>query len=94
MSKVSEILAAEGDAAEHASIPDGVRGERRNLARSVMFSLRLNPEELDALEHIADERGIPTRTLARGFIIQAMRAHDSVESRVARLEKAVFRDSA
>lgn len=63
-----------------------------------MFSIRLNPDELAELEHYADQRRLPARTLARAWILARLReesgGHDDLAARVARLERAVFRRSA
>jgi hypothetical protein len=98
MSKIDDLIAAEGAAAEVAELPDAVKGERRNLGRSVMFSIRLNPDELAELEAYAGTRGLPARTLARAWILARLRQEtgdqDDLRARVARLEEAVFRRSA
>lgn len=88
MSKMDDLLTDEGNAAETVPTPTG--GTRRNQGRSVMFSIRLGPDELDALQHHADARGLPARTLARAWILQTMQNQDSLDQRVERLEKAVF----
>ncbi len=98
MSKIDGLIAAEGTAAETAQLPEDVKGERRNLGRSVMFSIRLNPDEVADLERYADQRGLPARTLARAWILTRLReetgGHGDLAARVARLEQAVFRRSA
>jgi hypothetical protein len=96
MSKINELLATEGAAAE--AVPTADDGHRRNLSRSVMFSVRFNPDELADLQHFAEPRGLHARTLARAWILERMRAEgeedDSLSQRVARLEAAVFVRSA
>jgi len=98
MSKIDDLIAAEGAAAEEEQLPEDATGERRNLGRSVMFSIRLNPDELAELERYAGQRGLPARTLARAWILVRLRDetgdHDDLRARVARLEEAVFRRSA
>jgi hypothetical protein len=64
MSKINELLAAEGEAAENAPTP--ADGHRRNANRSVMFSVRFNPEELEELQRYAERRGLPARSRAAG----------------------------
>ena len=95
MSKIDDLIAAEGAAAEEARLPEDATGERRNLGRSVMFSIRLNPDELAELERYAGQRGLPARTLARAWILARLREEtgdqDDLRARVARLEQAVFR---
>lgn len=96
MSKIDELLATEGEAAENVPTPDD--GHRRNLNRSVMFSLRFNPEELEELQRYAERRNLPARTLARTWILERMREEggesESLSQRVARLEEAILARSA
>jgi len=98
MSKIDDLIAAEGAAAENEQLPADVTTERRNQGRSVMFSIRLNPDELAELEHYAAQRGLPARTLARAWILARLGeeagSQDDLRARVARLEEAVFRRSA
>lgn len=95
MSKIKDLLAAEAKAAEHTPTP--ADGHRRNLNRSVMFSVRLNPEELDELQRHAEQRGLPARTLARAWILERLHEqdehNDSLSQRVTRLEKALLTDT-
>lgn len=95
MSKINDVLASEGEAAEDVPTPED--GHRRNLNRSVMFSVRFNPEELEELQRYADERGLPARTLARAWILERMRTEsgdeDSLTRRVARLEEIISRSA-
>lgn len=96
MSKIDELLATEGDAAERTPTPEDAQGEHRNLNRSVMFSVRLHPEELSELQRYADQRGLPARTLARAWILDRLREehHGGLSQRVERLERAVFNRTA
>jgi hypothetical protein len=96
MSKLDEVLATEGDAAERTPTPEDAKGEHRNLSRSMMFSVRLQPEELAELQRYADHRGLPARTLARAWILDRLREedHGGLSRRVERLEQAVFPQTA
>jgi hypothetical protein len=98
MSKIDDLIAAEGAAAEEEQLAENATAERRNLGRSVMFSIRLNPDELAELERYAGQRGLPARTLARAWILARLHEEtgdqDDLRARVARLEQAVFRRSA
>jgi hypothetical protein len=98
MSKIDDLIAVEGAEAEAAQVPEDVKGERRNRGRSVMFSIRLNPDEVAELERYAGQRGLPARTLARAWILTRLReetgGRGDLAARVARLEQAVFRRSA
>lgn len=99
MSKVDDIVAAESDELERAELPDplpaGVRVERRNDTRSRMFSVRLRDDELTALDQVAQQRGLPARTLARAWLLDRLHAEqhagsEDLAARVERLEHAVF----
>ena len=82
MSSDDELRALISAEAEHAEatkddpIPADAlaRATRPNLARSVTFSLRLNPEELAEVQAIADDRGVPASTLVRGWIVRQLAA--------------------
>jgi hypothetical protein len=71
------LIAAEAEHAEATKddpIPADAlaRATRPNLARSVTFSLRLNPEELAEVQAVADDRGVPASTLVRGWIVRQL----------------------
>lgn len=51
---------------------DGSKISRGN-GRSKVLQVRLNPEELAELERVADQRGLPTSTVAREAIIRLIK---------------------
>lgn len=55
-------------------IPAEARATRPNRTKSVMLSLRLNPDELAAVQELAGERGVPTSALVRGWMVQRIEA--------------------
>jgi transposase-like protein len=57
--------------------PTGTPGRRPNQAKSVMLSLRLNPDELTAVHALAREHNVPASALVRGWILQHLAHHDS-----------------
>lgn len=67
-------IVAESEATKDDPMPEGTVWTRPNLARSVTFSLRLNPEELAAVQAVAEDRGIPASTLVRGWIARQLAA--------------------
>ena len=78
--ELRRLIAAEAEHAEttmNDPMPEGTVWTRPNLARSVMFSLRLNPEELAEVQAIADDRGIPASTLVHGWIVRQLAAERS-----------------
>lgn len=85
----SELQRLIDDEAEHAEahrddpIPAEARGTRPNRAKSVMLSLRLNPDELAAVQALARERGVPASALVRGWIVQRLAAERSAPTDTA-----------
>lgn len=89
------------DEAEHAEatmndpIPDEAlaRATRPGRAKSVMFSLRLNPEELAGLQDYAQAQGVPASTIARAWIVSRLAAEsngpDDTATMLDRLETDV-----
>jgi len=99
VSKVDDIIAAESDALEQAELPDPLparaRVGRRNDTRSRMFSVRLRDDELAELGQVAQQRGLPARTLARTWLLDRLHTEqhsgsEDLAARVERLEHAVF----
>jgi hypothetical protein len=84
-----ELLAAKAaasDASAGQPAPPGVEPVRRG--RASVLSVRLSPQELDALTTQAHNDGIPVSTLARALIVRAMHANN--EPSIARIEEAVM----
>jgi predicted transcriptional regulator len=74
-SDVAAVIADEVTAIEagpDTPIPGSARISRGN-GRSRVLQIRLNPEELAELERLAEERGLPTSTVAREAIIRLIR---------------------
>lgn len=67
-------IGAEAEATKDDPMPEGTVWTRPNLARSVTFSLRLNPEELAEVQAVANDRGVPASTLVRGWIVRQLAA--------------------
>ena len=73
MSDVKKIIEAETEASEDnrdAPIPEDAKITRPNQGRSTVYSIRLNPDEVAALQSIADAAGVPGSTLARSWIVE------------------------
>lgn len=78
-----ELIESESDAAEASRDvpgPDGVTGRR--VMGGTVLSVRLNEEEFAALTELAHAKHIPTSTMARSPILQAMRGDDALGSTV------------
>lgn len=78
-----EQIAAEAEATMDDPMPEGTVYTQPNRAKSVTFSLRLNPDELAAVEDLAGERDVPASALVRGWIVRQLAAERSVPSDTA-----------
>jgi hypothetical protein len=76
-------IGAEAEATKDDPMPEGTVWTRPNLARSVTFSLRLNPEELAEVQAVAHDRGIPASTLVRGWIVRQLAVERNAPSDTA-----------
>lgn len=89
MSRLDDLLAAEAAAAEAfeedqtTPYPEHVTISRPNRARSKVLQVRLNPDEFEAIERIAAERGLPPSTVARERLLTMIREERAGESDVA-----------
>lgn len=101
MSKIDDLLAAEGAAAENYDmpehLPDSVKVTRPNLGRGTVVSVRLSKEEHAELQQAATAANLPVSTLLRIWALD--RLHDerdggSVNERLTRLERQVFQRTA
>jgi hypothetical protein len=66
--------AADSEANPDAPVATGSTISRPNRARSTVYSVRLNPEEVAAVQALAEAAGLPASTLVRSWIIERMRA--------------------
>ncbi len=76
-SDLQRLITEEADYAEQHRddpIPADARATRPNRAKSVMFSLRLNPDEMAAVQDLAHESNVPASALVRGWITQRLAA--------------------
>lgn len=99
MSRIDDLLADEGSAAEHhelpEELPEHVSVRRPNLGRSTVASVRLSAEEHGQLQQAADDAGLPVSTLIRLWALDRLRADaegsaGTVAERLTRLEREVF----
>jgi predicted transcriptional regulator len=78
---------------EPADVAPTTGGVRRNQARSTVYSIRLNPEEVARLEAVAAARDVRSSALVRGWILAALTEHESAQQSPARvlgeIERAV-----
>jgi hypothetical protein len=99
MSKIDDLLAEEGAAAENYEVPEQlpehVRVSRPNLGRSTVVSVRLSSTEHEQLQSAAGEANLPVSTLIRIWALDRLHAEQegtggTVAERLARLEHEVF----
>jgi predicted transcriptional regulator len=81
--------AAASDANPDAPTLQGAEVSRPNRSRSTVYSIRLNPDEVEAVQALADAAGLPASTLVRSWIIERMRLeHGEVDEAEAELHAA------
>ncbi len=54
--------------------PLSERAVRKGKSRSVVYSVRLTPEQTDEIQRIADEAGIPASALVRDWVVEGLAA--------------------
>ena len=90
--EIQRLVADEAAASEanpDAPIPAASRVSRPNRARSTVYSIRLNPDEVAEVQALADAAGLPASTLVRSWIIERIRAeHGDVSEAEAELRAA------
>lgn len=62
--------AAYDDEDDGAPLPPDVKVSRPNRARSKVLQVRLNPDEMEAVERIAARRELPPSTVAREWLLR------------------------
>lgn len=67
----AEAEAGEADQSDRP-IPPHVTVSRPNQARSKVLQVRLTPEEFDAVERAAEQRGLPASTVARERLVKML----------------------
>jgi hypothetical protein len=91
-SEIQRLVAEEAAASEanpDAPIPATSTVSRPNRARSTVYSIRLNPEEVAEVQALADAAGVPPSTLVRSWIIERMQAeHGETSDAEAELRAA------
>jgi hypothetical protein len=103
MSKIDDLLAEEGAAAESYDMPEQlpshVTVSQPNLGRSTVVSVRLSAEEHSHIQQAAENANLPVSTLMRIWALDGLRGErdghrGTVPERLARLEQAVFQRTA
>lgn len=83
MARNKELAERLREGAEHAEAHrdddlGDIEASHPNRNRTVVFSIRLNPGELDVLQAIAEKTGIPASTLARGWILDGLDVEEAM----------------
>jgi hypothetical protein len=103
VSKIDDLLAEEGAAAENyempEQLPEKVKVSRPNLGRGAVVSVRLSTEEHGRLQRAAEDANLPVSTLIRIWSLDRLHAEregigGTVAERLARLEREVFQRTA
>lgn len=99
-------LVAEETAASEVSRdqPLSERAVRKGQSRSVVYSVRLTPEQTDEIQRIAKEAGIPASALVRDWVVEGLAAErgtatldslvDTLSRDVDKLRRSVARREA
>jgi predicted transcriptional regulator len=80
MTDIERIIEEETEASEanpDAPIAEDAKVTRPNRRRSTVYSIRLNPDEVAALQSIADAAGVPGSTLARSWIVERIQEEEA-----------------
>lgn len=96
LAEADEIEAAEADQTDRP-LPPHVKVSRPGRARSKVLQVRLNPDEMDALEEIAARRELPVSTIAREHLlglIDQQRSPTGAAETLTSIAQALMRMSA
>ncbi len=104
-SELEELVATETAASEASrDQPLSDRAVRRGQSRSVVYSVRLTPEQTEEIQRIAEEAGIPASALVRDWVVEGLAAErgaatldslvDSLSRDVDKLRRRVARREA
>lgn len=103
MSKIDDVVAEEGAAAENyempKELPAHVQAGRPNAGRGTVVSVRVSDEEHGQLQRAATEASLPVSTLIRIWALDRLHAErqgpgGTLAERLERLEREVFRPTA
>jgi hypothetical protein len=90
--ELERLIAEETEASERTrDEPLSERAVRRGQTRSVVYSIRLTPEQTEEIQRIAAAAGVPATALVRGWVLQGLAAEreGSVEQTVEALSRDV-----
>jgi hypothetical protein len=92
--EIENLLAEETEASERTrDEPLSDRAARKRQTRSVVYSIRLTPEQTEEIQRIAASADVPATALVRGWVLQGLAAEreGSVELTMEALSRDVAR---
>jgi hypothetical protein len=92
--ELERLIAEEVEASERTrDEPLSEAAVRKRRTQSVVYSIRLTPEQIEEIQQIADNAGIPAAGLVRGWVLQGLAAEhqDSVEQTMEALSRDIER---
>jgi hypothetical protein len=92
--EMERLIAEEVEASEQSrDAPLSGQAARKRPTRSVVYSIRLTPEQTEEIQRLAATAGIPAAGLVRGWVLQGLAAEreGSVEQTVEALTQDVAR---
>jgi predicted DNA-binding protein len=90
-SELERLIAEETEASELTrDEPPSTQATRKRRTRSVVYSIRLTPEQTQEIKRLADRAGVPVAMLVRGWVLQGLAAEQ--ENSVERTVEAISRD--
>jgi hypothetical protein len=90
--ELERLIAEETEASERTrDKPLSERAARRGQTRSVVYSIRLTPEQTEEIQRIAAAADVPATALVRGWVLQGLSTEreGSVEQTVEALSRDV-----
>jgi hypothetical protein len=73
--ELERLTAQETEASEQmrdGSLPEG--GPQKRPTQSVVYTIRLTPEQTEQIQRIADSAGVPAIGIVRGWVLQGLAA--------------------
>jgi hypothetical protein len=75
-SELEQQIRDEAEATRDDPLPAGI-GQRPNHSRSTVYSVRLTPDEVAAVQAAAERAGLPASTLVRSWIVERATAENA-----------------
>lgn len=70
---LEQLMNQETEASELAhDVPVSDKAVRKSRTKSVIYSVRLTPEQINEIQHVADAADIPPSALVRDWVLQGL----------------------